>query len=336
MILVILLLAGGLLSGCQWLGQNHPPLQMDENAREKSMITIATGGTTGPYFAIGNGMAQILDEQLMQIRTSVRSTGGGVENIDLLTSHQVELGFIMADIASFAYEGRKDVIPVKDSGRDLRTITALYPNYVHVITLDPSLKEIKDLRGKRVGVGDVGSGTEVNARTILQAHDITYRNIDPHHLSYKESVAELRNGSIDAAFLTSGLPNPAIESLLETHQVYFIPIPEEKVREIAQSFPFYSSDAIPEGTYENQNDVATAAITNLLLTRADLPEELIYEITKAIFDHLSQLQDAHEAAHDIDLSRSQQGVTVPFHPGARKYFEEHNIELKPLQQINMK
>lgn len=336
MTLVLLLSLISLISGCQWPGQNHPPMQLNGDSQESNILTIATGGTTGPYFAIGNGMAQILDDQLIQTRASVRSTGGGVENIDLLTSHQVELGFIMADIASFAFDGRKDVIPVKDSGRDLRTITALYPNYVHVITLDPSLKNIQDLRGKKVGVGDVGSGTEVNARTILQAHGISYRDIDPNHLSYKESVAELRNGSIDAAFLTSGLPNPAIESLLETHQVFFIPIPEEKVKEIAQSFPFYSSDVIPEGTYQNQEAIATATITNLLLTRADLPEDLIYEITKAIFDHLPRLQEAHEAAQDIDLSRSQIGVTVPFHPGARKYFEEHGIEMKSLQNINMK
>lgn len=292
---------------------------------DKPIITIATGGTTGPYFAIANGMVNIFNRKLSQVNPSIRSSGGGVENIKLLVEKEAELGLVMADIASFAYEGDQN-IPGFSKGENLRAIAALYPNFIHIITLNKSLTSIADLKGKKIGVGDVGSGTEVNARTILNANGISYDDIDEFFLSYRESIIELKADKIDAAFLTSGLPNPMIKKLSQERKIYFIPIDIKSVTEISKRFPYYTVKPIPEDTYVGQyEEVNTVAITNLLLTRNDISEELIYQIARSIFDNAYILQLSHDAARSISIENSQEGLTVPLHPGAKKYFQERGV-----------
>ncbi len=317
-LLIILLVFVTTITACQ-----SPPEYANEHGTDNNtVITIATGGTTGPYFAIANGMAQLFDQKLPGFSTSVRSTGGGVENIQLLLDKKVELGLVMADIASFSFTGKK-IEGIKE-GKNLRAVAALYPNYVHIISLKKTgIMSVEDLKGKKVGVGAVGSGTEVNARTILKYHGITYDDIDEYYLSYKESVNALRNGDIDAAFLTSGLPNAMVLDLVKTNQVQFIPIAEAKVKEIAKKYPYYSSREIPKNIYGNAYPIHTAAITNILLTREDMPDDLIYDITKTIFENTDKLSKAHSAAADISLENSQIGLTVPLHNGAKKFFDEY-------------
>lgn len=294
------------------------------DGEEKQVITITTGGTTGPYFAVGNGMVDLFEQYIPDTIHSVRSSGGGVENIRLLLEGKAELGLVMADIASFAYNGKPKLGGLKN-GQNLRAVTALYPNFVHIISLkENGITTIDDLKGKRVGVGDVGSGTEVNARTILEAYGIFYQDIEEHYLSYRESVIELRNGNIDAAFLTSGLHNSMILELAETDDVQFIPIAKEKVETIAEKFPYYSHDFIPKQIYKNDQPISTAAITNLLLTREDVSEDLIYNVTKIIFLNIDRLHQSHPAAVDIRLENGLNGLTVPLHNGSKKFFEEHS------------
>lgn len=309
-------------SGC---GDSLQPVR---DPLDEKVISIATGGTTGPYFAIANGLADLINKNMPGYQSSVRSSGGGVENLELLIQGHSEMGFVMADIASFAYQEQMK----SNEDTSLRTITSLYPNFVHVITLrNKAIRSIHDLKGKRVGVGDVGSGTEVNARTILQAYGLGYDDLEERHLSYKDSVAELEKGNIDAAFMTSGLPNKAVLELSRKGNLQFLPVSAAAIADIAKQYPYYYSDVIRKGTYAGQEDIPTAAITNLLLTRADLPDETVYATTKTLFEHLDGLKEAHLAAKDIRLEDCQKGVTVPFHPGAVQYFEEHGIQVLPLQ-----
>ncbi len=313
-LLIVLLIL--FLSGCQT--NSDADLSTYD---QKRVITIATGGNTGPYFAIADEMAVLFDNNISEISTSVQSTGGGVENIQLLLEKNAELGLVMADTASLAYEGKLAIRQKNE--KELRAIAALYPNYVHIITLKNSeIDSVEDLIGKRVGVGDVGSGTEVNALTILQAFGINYEDIEEYYLSYKESVIELKNGKIDAAFLTSGLPNAMVMELVKTNEVTFIPVAKEKVEEIATEFPYYSGGYIPRNTYLNDTSIPTAVITNILLTREDMAEDLVYDMTKVIFHHIERLHQAHHAAADIRLETAQKGLTLPLHPGAKRFYEE--------------
>lgn len=288
---------------------------------EQPFLTIATGGSSGPYYTIGGAMAKIYKDKLGYI-ASVQSTGASVENINLLKSKKVDVAFVMSDVASFAYNGEENF---KESGaiKDLRAMAGLYLNYVQIVTLkDRNIKSVADLKGKRVGVGAPNSGVEVNARMVLAGHGITYDDIKPDYLSYSEAVEQLKNNAIDAAFVTSGLPNATVIDLMTTKDVEIVPIQPADVQKLAEKFPFFVAAEIPAGVYKNDKPIPTAAIRNILLVRADLPDEQVYKLTKTFFEQLNVLQEAHSAAKEIDVNEAGKDLVVPLHPGAEKYYKE--------------
>lgn len=292
---------------------------------EPVFITVVTGGSSGPYFALGGAVAKLFNEKINGANASVQSTSASAVNASLLGEKKAELAFAMNDVISYAYAGI-EVFKDKGAVKNLRGMAALYPNFVQVITLEKTgIKSIADLKGKRVGVGAPGSGTEVNARQILEAYGITYKDIKPDYLSYAESVEQMKNGSVDAVFQTSGLPNSTIMDLCTTQDVKIIPIEPAMVEKLAEKYPFYTSAPIPGGTYDDKADVPTAAVTTILVVREDMSEELVYNMTKAIFENLDTLVSTHAAAKDIKLEKVKKGVPIPFHPGAEKYFKEKGI-----------
>lgn len=306
-VLVLMLVLSMVLAGC---------------GGEKAFVTIVTGGTSGPYFALGGTIANLLNEHVEGVNASVESTGASKVNCTKLGSKDAEIAFAMNNVVSFAYNGTESF---KDLGKieNLRGIASMYPNYCQVITLEGTgINEISDLKGKRVGVGAPGSGVEVDARNILKIHGITYDDIDEDFLSYAESVEQLKNGTVDAAFLTSGLPNAAIMDLATTHDVKIVPIRKEMADKLHEEIPHYSSEMIPAGTYDNEEDVETVAVKSILITREDLSEELVYNITKTIFENLDALVGTHNAAKKINLDTVRDGMPIPLHPGAEKYFNE--------------
>ncbi|CAM5797035.1 TAXI family TRAP transporter solute-binding subunit [Brevibacillus borstelensis] len=288
---------------------------------EQKFLTIATGGSSGPYYTIGGAMSKIYKEKL-GYNASVQSTGASVENINLLKTKKADLAFVMSDVTSFAYEGQENF---KESGaiKDLRAMAGLYLNYVQVVTLkDRNIKSIADLKGKRVGVGAPNSGVEVNARMVLAGHGITYNDIKADYLSYAEAIEQLKNNAIDAAFVTSGLPNSTVIDLMTTKDVEIVPIKKEDVDKMAEKFPFFVSAEIPAGLYKNDQPVQTAAIRNIMLVRSDFSDEQVYKLTKAFFENIDALKEAHNAAKDIDVKEAGKNLVVPLHPGAEKYYKE--------------
>ncbi|QQE74052.1 TAXI family TRAP transporter solute-binding subunit [Brevibacillus composti] len=288
---------------------------------EQKFLTIATGGSSGPYYTIGGAMAKIYKDKL-GYNASVQSTGASVENINLLKAKKADLAFVMSDVTSFAYEGQENF---KDSGaiKELRAMAGLYLNYVQVVTLkDRNIKSIHDLKGKRVGVGAPNSGVEVNARMVLAGHGLTYNDIKADYLSYAEAIEQLKNNAIDAAFVTSGLPNSTVIDLMTTKDVEIVPIKKEDVDKMAEQFPFFVSAEIPAGLYKNDEAVQTAAIRNIMLVRSDLSDDQVYKLTQAFFENLDMLKDAHNAAKDIDVKEAGKNLVVPLHPGAEKYYKE--------------
>ncbi|WP_319372321.1 TAXI family TRAP transporter solute-binding subunit [uncultured Ilyobacter sp.] len=290
---------------------------------ENVFVTIATGGSSGAYFALGGAISNQLNQKIEGVNSSVQSTGASAVNATLLGTEKVELAFAMNDVVSYAYTGT-EVFKEKGKVENLRGVAALYPNFVQLITVEKTgIKEVSDLKGKRVGVGAPGSGTEVNARQILKAYGITYDDIKADYLSYAEAIEQMKNGAVDAAFLTSGLPNSTIMDLATTQDVKIIPIRKDAVEKLAEEYPFYASEVIPAGTYDNKEDVETAAVQTLLVTRADLSDDLVYNITKTIFENLDALKETHSAANSIKLESVRKGMPIPLHPGAEKYFNEH-------------
>ncbi|MFZ5966702.1 MAG: TAXI family TRAP transporter solute-binding subunit [Bacillota bacterium] len=289
---------------------------------EKTFITVATGGSSGAYFALGGTVSNLLNEKVPGVNASVQSTGASAVNATLLGEKKAEIVFAMNDVISYAYTGT-EVFQDKGKIENIRGIASLYPNFVQVVTLEGNgINEISDLKGKKVGVGAPGSGTEVNARQILEAYGLTYDDVNEDFLSYAEAIEQMKNGAVDAAFLTSGLPNAAVMDLVTTKDVKIIPIRKEAVEKLAEKYPFYSSEVIPGGTYDDKEDVETAAVTTILATRAELDEELVYNMTKTIFENLKALVDTHASAKEITLDKVRVGMPVPLHPGAEKYFKE--------------
>lgn len=318
-----LLLALLALTAC---GQGQPAQQSGEQSegssqQEPQFITIATGGTSGVYYQLGGTLAKLIEEQL-GYKTSVQATGASVENINLLMNNQAEIAFSISDSATQAYEGTG---PFEGQApmTDLRAMAAIYPNVIQLVTTeDTGIKTFEDLKGKRVSVGDRNSGTEINARMIFEAHGMTYDDVKVDYLSFGESIDQIKNGMIDAAVISSGLPNSAIMDLAVTHKVRLIPISESALNYLQEKYPFFMPVTIPADMYDTAEDTQTVKVANVLLVNHRLSEDVVYNLTKAIFDNLEALYSAHNAALDIKLETVTEGLLVPLHPGAEKYFKE--------------
>ncbi|MGV6988340.1 TAXI family TRAP transporter solute-binding subunit [Testudinibacter sp. P80/BLE/0925] len=302
------------------------PAAAPETAGVQSrFVTIATGGASGPYNIIATTLAEIYTKEL-KTNSKTQTTGASVENLNLLNQKKVEMAFLMSDVLSDAVNGVGN-FPHKIE--NVNEVAALYPNYVQIVTSKRTgITTITDLKGRRVATGAQNSGVEVNARNLLQGFGISYNDISVDYLGYAEAADALKSGKIDAAFLTSGLPNSSLMELQQGFDLQIVSIPADGIAAIAKDKPYFNAMEIPAGTYGNADPVPTAAIKNALAVRSDLSENDVYLLTKTFFDSLPQLQTAHQAAKDINLESAQQGLVAPLHPGAKKYYDEMNAKAK--------
>lgn len=287
-------------------------------------VTIATGGTSGVYYPLGAGFGTILEDEL-GIDASVQATQASVENVNLILEDRVEIALITGDTAYQAFEGEG---PFEDEGpkEDLRSVAALYPNFLHIVTTEESgIETFEDLKGKKVSVGAPNSGTELAAQVLLEGHDMSYDDITPDYLSFAESVDQIKNGLVDAAILSSGIPNSGIMDLDTTHGIKLISIEDDAMEYLTENYSYLSETAIPGGSYSVEEDVPALAITNAMIASKDLTEDEVYHITKAIFENLDVLRETHSAAEDIDVSIATDGLSIPLHPGAEKFYEEEGV-----------
>lgn len=286
---------------------------------EANIVTIATGGASGPYNIIGSTLAETYSSTY-DVNSRTQTTGASVENVNLIKEDKIEMAFTMSDVVSQAVEGTEGFTEPTDK---ISQIAALYPNYVQIVTTaDSGIETFEDLRGKRIAVGDQNSGVEVNARTLLEGYGITYDDIDVDYLGYAEAADGLRAGQIDAAFLTSGLPNASLLELSETLDIRMVSISPEDVERVAADKSYFLPLEIPADTYGNAEAIPTAAIMNALVVRSDMSEDDVYKLTKAFFENLDTLENAHQAASDISLEAAQEGLVAPLHPGAQRYYDE--------------
>ncbi|RNB56913.1 TAXI family TRAP transporter solute-binding subunit [Brevibacillus gelatini] len=306
-----------LTGGCM----REPESKQPDSGEVQPFLTIATGGASGPYDLIGGALAKVYHNQL-GYKTAVRSSDGSVENVHLLESGKADVAFAMSDAASFAMGGLES-FQASGPAVHVKAIAGLYLNYVQIVTRkDRDIHTVYDLKGKRVGVGAPDSGVEVNARMILNEHGITYNDLQPEYLSYAEAIEQLKNNAIDAAFVTSGLPNSAVLDLQVSHDVVIVPILPADIEKLTKRFAFFEKAQIPPGIYQNDKAVPTVAIRNILLVRSDMGEEQVYQLTKTFFANLDALQAAHEAAKQIDRQTAGKELVVPLHPGAARYYAE--------------
>lgn len=297
---------------------------------QQKAIAIGTGGTGGVYYPLGGGLANVLSKNLPGVQATAEVTGGSVDNLKLLGSGQSELGFSMADAALDALNGEDKF---KSGKIPVRTLMVLYPNRMHVVTIDGTgIEKMADLKGKRVSTGSPGSATEVMAFRVIEAAGLDKdKDMRRERLGVAESVNAIKDRKIDAFFWVGGLPTAAVTDLGATPGVKIKLIDHADVvgKMNAKYGSLYAASVIPAKTYPGQDqDNPIAVVWNILVTNDKLPDDLAYTIVKTIFDKKADLVAVHREADAIDYkSQAKDNSPVPWHPGALKYFGEHGVKM---------
>jgi uncharacterized protein len=291
-------------------------------AHAAEFVNVLTGGTSGVYYPMGVALSQIYGKALPGDKVSVQATKASAENLNLLQSGRGEVAFTLGDALSDAWKGDVDAgfpAPLKK----LRGIAGIYPNYIQIVAgADSGIKTLADLKGKRVSVGAPKSGTELNARAVLKAAGLSYKDLSKvEYLPFGESVELMKNRQLDVTLQSAGLGVSALRDLAASMKIVVVEIPAEVVAKIGD--PAYLPAMIPANTYEGQTrDVAAIAIQNFLVTHEGVSAETVYKLTKAMWENLDALVAAHAAGKAIKKESALKGMPVPLHPGAEKYYKE--------------
>ncbi|MGR3756126.1 MAG: TAXI family TRAP transporter solute-binding subunit [Tranquillimonas sp.] len=285
-------------------------------------LSIATGGTGGTYYPYGGGLAELIGKYVDGAQATAEVTGASVENMALIARQETDMALALADTVFGAYQGSID--PFTDRPVEAaRALASIYPNAVHIVALaDSGIESLEDLKGKRVSVGAPGSGTEVNAQQILTSNGITYDDIDEQRLNFNETADALRDGDIDAGFWSVGPPTSSILNLAATTGIKLIPLTDEEVANAQKQQPVFAAYTMRAGLYDGVDEVKTISIPNVLVVNAAMDEELAYQITKNMFEHVDDLIAVHPAANDTTVEFALGSTPIPFHPGAIRYYEE--------------
>ena len=286
-------------------------------------LNMATGGTSGTYYGFSGVLAQVLNEKVGdQLNITVESTGASAANIDLIDTNGDQLAIVQNDVMYYAATGT-DMYDGKTPIDSYSAVMSCYPEYVQIVA-NTSITSIDQLAGKKVSVGDAGSGVEFNARQILAAYGIDIDNdIVKNNQSFADSADSLKNGTIDAAFVVAGYPTTAISELASTYNFNLLPIDEEHANALMDQYGFYTYGEIPGGTYGPVADAVPAvAVMATIIARNDVPEEAIYNFVKGVFDNQADIAAAHDKGKELSLETAVSGIDIDFHPGAVKYFTE--------------
>ena len=291
------------------------------SASAQQFINVLTGGTSGVYYPLGVALAKIYGENIDGVKTQVQSTKASVENIKLVTEGRGEIGFALGDSVKAAAEGNAEA-GFPEKVEKLRAIAAIYPNYVQIVaSKDSGITDLAGMKGKALSVGAPASGTELNARAIFGAAGMSYDDLGKtEYLPFAESVELIKNRQLDATLQSAGLGVASIRDLAASLPITVVAVPAEIAETLGA--PFQATE-IPAGTYDGQDQaVPTLAITNILVTSTDVDDELAYQMTKQLFEHLPDLVAAHNAAKAIDPKTAAKNLPVPLHPGAERYYKE--------------
>ncbi|MBQ9538460.1 MAG: TAXI family TRAP transporter solute-binding subunit [Treponema sp.] len=288
----------------------------------KKEFILATGGTSGTYYPLGTAIADIWNESVDGVEIKVQATGASVENIRLLDKGESQIAIVQNDVLDYAFNGTDMFEGEKIQG--IQAIGSLYHEVVQIAASKASgIKDVYGLRGMRVSIGDLGSGVEFNAKQILKGYGLSTDDMDISNFSFKESADGIRKGMLDACFVTSGVPNAALVELASASELTLLPVSGAEAKTICSNHPFYSKTVISGGSYRGNNeDIQALSVKATLVVSASLSEDMVYKMTKAIFENLTTLGEVHPKGNDISAPGAITGVTIPFHPGAIKYFRE--------------
>ncbi len=288
-------------------------------------LSFGTGGEAGTYYAFGTVLAQYISENAQLPITAVTS-GGSADNIDNLDAGLRQLGFTQNDVASYALNGIRlyDGEPITS----FTALAALYDETVQLVTVNPEIKSVADLKGKVVSIGAAGSGVYFNALDFLAAYDMTEDDIVPQYLSFKDSAEQLKDAKIDAAFVVAGAPTTAVTDLSIARQVYLVSLSDEDIAKLQEISPAYSKTIIPAGTYDGiDEDIVTVGVKATIIANDQVTEDEAYAIVSTIFENKDAIAQQHAKGLELDLEYAS-SCGLPYHAGAAKYFAEKGIEVE--------
>ncbi len=292
-----------------------------------SKMTMGTGGTSGTYYAFGGVLGQYIKNNA-GIDVIVVSTDGSKANIESIAAGDYQLGTVQSDVMAYAWEGTRSF---ESTGKvdSFRVVAGLYAEAVQLITMDPEIKSVADLKGKAVSIGAPGSGTYFNAMDVLSAAGLAETDIKPQYQSFADSTDALKDGKIDAAFIVAGAPTAAITELCTTNSASLVPIDGDIAAKLMAECPFYTSYTIPAGTYNGQaEDVTTVTVKATLIVAASASEDDVYNLTKAIFDNVDAIAAENGKGKELSVENATSGMAAPFHAGAAKYFAEKGVTVE--------
>lgn len=287
-------------------------------------LVLATGGTAGTYYPFGGSIAKIWNSKIQGMNVTAQTTGASAENVRLVNKKEAELAMVQSDTLDFAFKGQE---PFKEKLSKMKALAVLYPEIIQVVVrADSTIKTFADLKGKKIGVGAPGSGTEANFRQLCDAYGIAKGDVNAQYLSFAESAEQFKDKHIDAFIVTAGIPNAAIMDIGSVQEVRILNIDGETAKKLSAKYPFLSSAKIPKGTYKGQDaDVNTVAVNAVLIVNSEIKDDVVYKLTKALFDNQAELAAAHAKGKELNLQNAVKGVSIPFHPGAEKYYKEKGV-----------
>ncbi|HHV17586.1 MAG TPA: TAXI family TRAP transporter solute-binding subunit [Thermoanaerobacterales bacterium] len=287
-------------------------------SEENWQLSIGTASMGGAFFPVGQEIANLVTKYVDGAKMTPEVTAGALENPRLIANGDVELGITNANLAYFAANGMKPY----EGKLEVSAVSLLHPSVFHIITMaDSPINSIADLKGKKIAVGPAGGGTLPILQALLEQYGLSMDDIVPNYLSYNDGFTQLSDGNVDVALALSGYPASAVVEISTSKDIKFIEIADDKLDNILAKYSYYSKVKVPKDVYKLKGDATAIGVPNVLLVNNNLDEQLVYNITKAIFDNLDEFKEANANAKQIDIETADQ-TPIPLHPGAKKYFDE--------------
>ena len=287
-------------------------------------LKFVTGGESGTYYAFGSVLAQYVSTN-SDLEVVAVTGNGSQANVEDLDAGEYQLAFCQSDVMSYAYDGTNlfEGTPVSS----FSVAAALYMEQVQIVTTNPDIKTVSDLKGKTVSVGVQGSGVYFNAVDVFTAYDMTLDDINPVYQSFGDSAESLKDKKIDAAFIVAGAPTTAITDLSTAGDVYLVEIDDEHVDKLIEASPYYSPYLITSDVYGTPDSVQTVAVAAVVLVRDDVSEDAVYTFVSTIFNNTEAIAEQHGKGAELNIELASSMTSVPYHPGAAKYFAEQGVEV---------
>ncbi len=293
-------------------------------AQQTMNMVLATGGTAGTYYPFGGAIAKIWNSKIPGMNITAQATGASAENIRLINKKEAELATVQSDTADFAYNGKE---PFKEKLTKMNAIAVLYPEIIQIVVrADSGINSFADLKGKKVGAGAPGSGQLANFRQLLEVYGMKWEDVKGQYLSYAESAEQFKDKHIDAFMVVAGVPNAAIMDIGAMHKIKILQIPDDIAAKLTQKYTFLAQAKIPANSYKNQStEIKSVAVNAVLIVSSEIKDDVVYNLTKALFDNQAELARGHAKGKELNLQTAVKGAAIPLHPGAIKYYKEKGV-----------